>query len=150
MCQSLPVHVREFEERDRAALIRLWTACGLTRPWNDPGRDIDRKLALDDHGLLVACDGDQLCGSVMAGYDGHRGWINYLAADPARRREGIGRRLVAEAEALLFGRGCPKINLQIRASNSEVVDFYRAVGYAEDDVLSMGKRLVYDEGHRGV
>jgi ribosomal protein S18 acetylase RimI-like enzyme len=137
--------IREYEPRDREGLIALWRACDLVRPWNDAGLDIERKLALRDGGLLVAVQGDTVCGSVMAGYDGHRGWINYLAADPSMRRQGIGRMLVSEAEALLAQRGCPKINLQIRSTNTHVAEFYRRIGYVDDDVVSMGKRLVDDE-----
>jgi ribosomal protein S18 acetylase RimI-like enzyme len=139
--------VRQYEPGDRDGLIGLWLACDLVRPWNDPGRDIERKLALGDGGLLVAVQDETVCGSVMAGYDGHRGWINYLATDPAMRRQGIGRVLVAEAEALLARRGCPKINLQIRSTNAQVADFYRRIGYADDDVISLGKRLVDDEAN---
>ena len=80
----------------------------------------------------------------MAGYEGHRGWINYLAVDPSRRRRGLGTRLMDEAEGLLGERGCPKINLQVRSSNAQVIAFYRAIGFALDDVVSMGKRLQQD------
>ena len=137
--------IRDYESGDRDGLIALWRACDLVRGWNDPARDIERKLALRDDGLLVAVHGDTLCGSVMAGYDGHRGWINYLATDPSMRHQGVGRMLVAEAEALLARRGCPKINLQIRSTNAQVAEFYRRIGYVDDDVISMGKRLVDDE-----
>jgi ribosomal protein S18 acetylase RimI-like enzyme len=137
--------IRPYESGDRAALIALWLACDLVRPWNNPARDIDRKLALQDGGLLVAVQEKTLCGSVMAGYDGHRGWINYLATDPSMRRQGVGRMLVAEAEALLAQRGCPKINPQIRSTNTQAAEFYRRVGYVGDDVIAMGKRLVADE-----
>jgi ribosomal protein S18 acetylase RimI-like enzyme len=81
----------------------------------------------------------------MCGYDGHRGWINYLAVNPAHRSAGLGRALMAEAERLLRAAGCPKINLQVRSSNAAVIAFYRAIGFAEDDVISMGKRLERDE-----
>ena len=83
----------------------------------------------------------------MVGYDGHRGWINYLATDPSMRRQGVGRVLVAAAEALLARRGCPKINLQIRSTNAHVAEFYRRIGYVDDDVISMGKRVVDDEAN---
>jgi len=136
--------VRQYEPGDRDGLIGLWLACDLVRPWNDPARDIERKLGLGDGGLLVAVHEVTVCGSVMVGYDGHRGWINYLATDPSMRRQGIGRMLVAKAEALLARRGCPKINLQIRSTNAQVAEFYRRIGYADDDVLSMGKRLIDD------
>ena len=137
------VSIRVFEERDRMALVELWTRCELTRSWNDPDRDIDRKLAVGDELLLVATQDRELVGSVMAGYDGHRGWVNYLAVEPGKRRAGVGRLLMAAAEERLAALGCPKINLQIRES-ADAVAFYAAVGFAEDDVLSMGKRLVDD------
>ena len=80
----------------------------------------------------------------MAGYEGHRGWINYLAVDPARRRRGLGTRLMAEAERLLEASGCPKIDLQVRSENTAVIDFYRALGYETGDVVSLGKTMIQD------
>ncbi len=88
-------------------------------------------------GRVIAC--------VMAGYEGHRGWLNYLAVAPEHQRRGYARAIVNEAERLLLQSGCPKINLQIRASNCEVIEFYRRLGYAVDDVVSMGKRLEHDD-----
>ena len=141
--------VRTFAEPDRAAVIRLWERCELTRPWNDPDRDIDRKLAVDPGGFLVGeidDDGhDTLVASVMAGYDGHRGWINYLAVDPDRRGRGHAAAMMAAAEELLRGRGCPKINLQVRTGNRPAIGFYEAIGYSHDEVVSLGRRLVDDE-----
>jgi ribosomal protein S18 acetylase RimI-like enzyme len=92
--------------------------------------------------FLVAIDDEMVVGSVMAGYEGHRGWINYLAVSPAWRGQGIGRRLMSEAERLLAASGCPKVNMQVRSENTGVIGFYRAVGYTIDDVVSLGKRLV--------
>ena len=138
------VIVREFGEPDRAAVVELWRGCGLLRPWNDPDLDIDRKLAVDDSMFLVAAIGNVVVGSLMAGYDGHRGWINYLAVDPARHRSGIGRLLMHHAEQRLADAGCPKINLQIRIDNSGAAAFYERLGFATDDAISMGKRLVVD------
>ncbi len=139
------VRIRAFVESDRAAVIELWSACDLVRSWNDPDRDIDRKLADSPELLLVANERERLVGTVMAGYDGHRGWINYLAVDPARRRAGLGRRLVDEAVRLLAERGCAKVNLQIREGNDAAVAFYERLGFGIDPVVSMGKRLVSDE-----
>jgi ribosomal protein S18 acetylase RimI-like enzyme len=87
----------------------------------------------------------ELVASVMVGYEGHRGWINYLAVSPAHQRKGFGRQMMAQAEQLLLAEGCPKINLQIRTSNAQVLAFYRAIGYLEDDVVSLGKRLESDQ-----
>jgi ribosomal protein S18 acetylase RimI-like enzyme len=136
--------IREFTGADEAALIRLWERCGLTRPWNDPREDIRRKLAVRPDLLLVGVIGGEVVGSVMVGYEGHRGWVNYLAVAPERRRRGLGRALVAEAERRLLGEGCPKINLLVRADNREAVAFYRRLGYGVDEVVSLGKRLVED------
>ena len=136
--------IRTFEENDRAAVIELWKACGLTRPWNDPNLDIDRKVAVGDDLFLVATVEDRLVGSVMAGYDGHRGWVNYLGADQSLQGTGLGRLLMDEAETRLKALGCPKINLQIRTENTGVQSFYRRLGYEPDDVVSMGKRLIAD------
>jgi ribosomal protein S18 acetylase RimI-like enzyme len=94
--------------------------------------------------LVGEIDG-KVVATCMAGYDGHRGWINYLAVSPERRRWGLARRIMAAAEEKLRRMGCPKINLQVRASNQEVIEFYRSIGYRIDDVLSMGKRLEEDE-----
>jgi ribosomal protein S18 acetylase RimI-like enzyme len=135
---------RPYRIEDREALVSLWRVCDLTRPWNDPYRDIERKLSVDADNLLVLEDGDRLIGSVMVGYDGHRGWINYLAVHPDHQRQGFGHLLMAEAETRLQLRGCPKVNLQVRRSNRAAVEFYRQIGYTVDDVVSLGRRLIDD------
>jgi len=136
--------IRPFADADEDAVVALWERCGLTRPWNDPRKDIDRKRAVQREWFLVATDGGAIVGSVMAGYEGHRGWINYLAVDPGRRRDGLGRALMDAAEKRLLAAGCPKINLQIRSENGEAIAFYEAIGFREDKVLSFGKRLIPD------
>jgi ribosomal protein S18 acetylase RimI-like enzyme len=139
------VTIRPFHLSDEGAVIDLWRRCNLVRPQNDPAKDIQRKLRLQRELFLVATAGDgRIIGSVMVGYDGHRGWINYLATCPDHRLRGIGRALMNEAERLLRGLGCPKINLQVRTSNTDVIAFYRAIGFLQDDVLSFGKRLEKD------
>jgi ribosomal protein S18 acetylase RimI-like enzyme len=135
---------RPYRRDDREALVSLWRGCDLTRPWNDPYRDIERKLSVDADNLLVLEDGDRLIGSVMVGYDGHRGWINYLAVHPDHQWRGFGRLLMAEAEKRLQLLGCPKVNLQVRGSNQAAVEFYRRIGYTIDDVVSLGRRLIDD------
>jgi ribosomal protein S18 acetylase RimI-like enzyme len=140
------VNVRPFEPADLAGVVALWHACGLVRPWNDPHKDIARKLRVRPDLFLVGVLDREVVGSVMAGYEGHRGWINYLAVSPAHRRRGLGRRLMEEAERRLAECGCPKINLLVRKSNTEVIAFYQALGYAVDDVVSLGKRLEHDTG----
>lgn len=139
------VVIRPFQEKDSNRILELWQACGLVVPWNDPRKDIARKVEADPEGFLVLEWEGAVAASVMAGYDGHRGWINYLAVDPVYEGKGLGRRLMAAAEQLLRQRGCPKINLQIRRSNQQAIGFYRAVGFQEDEVLSMGKRLEKDD-----
>ena len=89
--------------------------------------------------------GGQVVATVMAGYEGHRGWLNYLAVAPEFQRRGLARQIVAEAERVLRKACCPKINLQIRTSNQAVIEFYRHLGYSVDDVVSMGKRLEHDD-----
>jgi len=140
------VKIRPFRATDTELVVALWEACELVRPWNDPRKDIERKLQVNPDLFLVAVDEDALVGSVMVGYEGHRGWINYLAVDPSRRKRGVGSRLMTEAERLLEEAGCPKINLQVRSENADVIAFYRARGYVVDDVVSLGKRLI-DDGH---
>lgn len=148
------MHIRGFEPSDADAVVALWEACALTRPWNDPRLDIARKLAVDDDLFLVGefgpADGlgradREIVATVMAGYDGHRGWVNYLAVDPGHRRQGLGAAIMAEAERRLVARGCPKLNLQVRTSNAAAVAFYERLGFARDDVVGLGKRLVDDD-----
>jgi ribosomal protein S18 acetylase RimI-like enzyme len=141
---STDLSVRVFSPMDTEAVIALWHDCDLTRPWNDPYHDIARKLSVQPQMFLVAVDRDAIVGSVMAGYDGHRGWVNYLAVAPSHRRYGIARMLMQHVEEMLKAMGCPKINLQIRANNEAVVGFYRAIGYHVDEVTSMGRRLIPD------
>jgi ribosomal protein S18 acetylase RimI-like enzyme len=136
--------IRSFQGGDDPAVIALWDDCELTRPWNDPSKDIARKGAVADDLFLVGLVGDAIVATVMAGYDGHRGWINYLAVHPSQQRHGFGRELMDEAERRLHARGCPKINLQVRASNAAAVAFYDRLGYTTDDVVSMGKRIEVD------
>jgi len=137
--------IRAFAEGDADEVVALWHLCGLTRPWNDPHRDISRKLEVQRELFLVDVDDDgSITGTVMAGYDGHRGWVNYLAVAPSARGSGRGRALMDEVERALTALGCPKLNLQVRAGNAEAVGFYRAIGYDVDDVVSMGRRLIAD------
>jgi ribosomal protein S18 acetylase RimI-like enzyme len=138
------IEIRPFRPDETESVVALWEACDLIRPWNDPRKDIERKLRVDPELFLVAVEDELVVGVVMAGYEGHRGWINYLAVDLGRRRQGLGKRLMAAAERLLAERGCPKINLQVRSENADVIAFYVALGYMKDDVVSLGKRLVND------
>ncbi|HWV90898.1 MAG TPA: GNAT family acetyltransferase [Burkholderiales bacterium] len=139
------MHIRTFHAADEGAVVALWDECGLTRPWNDPHKDIARKLEVQPELFLVGAVDEAVIASVMAGYEGHRGWMNYLAVAPRFRGRGYGRALVEHVERLLLERGCPKINLQVRASNPAAVAFYRRLGYAQDESISLGKRLIVDD-----
>jgi len=138
------ITIRPFAPDDEDAVVALWGSAGLTRPWNDPHRDIARKLRVRPEWLLVAVAGAEIVGSVMVGYDGHRGSVNYLAVLPAHRRAGVGRALMAAAERVLREAGCPKLNLQIRGTNRVAVGFYESLGYTQDDVVCLGRRLEHD------
>ena len=136
--------IRAFRSADETDVIALWRECGLVRPWNDPGKDIARKMQVNPGWFLVAESNGRIVASVMVGYEGHRGWINYLAVDPALQRSGLGRTLMNEAERILRAAGCPKINLQVRRTNGGVIAFYERLGFVADDVVSLGKRLEQD------
>jgi ribosomal protein S18 acetylase RimI-like enzyme len=138
--------VRPFDDADEDAVVALWERCGVTRPWNDPHRDIARKRLVQREFFLVADAGGDVVGTAMFGYEGHRGWVNYLATDPAWRRRGIAAELMSRGEALLTAVGCPKLNLQMRAGNADAAAFYEGIGYARDDVVCYGKRLIPDGG----
>jgi ribosomal protein S18 acetylase RimI-like enzyme len=136
--------IRSFKLKDENSVVQLWHDCGLVVPWNDPRRDIQRKLKTQPEMFLVASSNGQIIATVMAGYDGHRGWIYYLAVHPEYRRNGLGKRMLAEAESRLRAAGCPKINLQVRSTNTKVIAFYKRCGFKEDPVMSLSKRLEID------
>lgn len=138
------MQIRSFRPSDEGAVIALWQACGLTRPWNDPGRDIARKLTVQPELFLVGEIDGAIVASAMAGYDGHRGWVNYLGVAPAWRGRGFARALMGRVEAELLALGCPKLNLQVRADNVAALGFYTALGYGQDAAVSLGKRLIPD------
>jgi len=139
------MRIRPFHPDDETAVIALWRDCDLVRPWNDPHKDIARKLKVRPDLFLVGEFERAVVATVMAGYDGHRGWLYYLGVAPRHQHKGFGRAIVAEAERLLRLEGCPKINLQVRTSNHRVIEFYRRIGFSIDDVASMGKRLEPDQ-----
>ncbi len=141
----LPMYIRPFQPADTEAVVSLWQACGLTRPWNDPYRDIQRKLAEQPELFLVGDVDGVLMASAMVGTDGHRGWLYYLAVAPAHQRRGHARRLVATAEQLLTERGCPKLQLMVRWDNAAILGFYATLGYVEAEVVTLGKRLIADD-----
>ncbi|HEX6888285.1 MAG TPA: GNAT family N-acetyltransferase [Candidatus Nanopelagicales bacterium] len=162
------MRIRPFAPTDRGPVIDLWHRCGLVRPWNDPDRDLDRKLADSPWGMLVGVadpgrrpetrgpssgpdSGDAAHGSVIAsmmvGYDGHRGSVFYLAVDPVHQGRGHGTALMAHAEQLLLARGCPKLHISVRADNAAVIAFYERRGYqleGADHAVTLGRRLIVD------
>jgi len=141
---SAALEIRPFARADTDAVIEVWRLSGLVRPTNDPRKDIARKLKVRPDLFLVGVLGGTIVATVMAGYDGHRGWINYLGVLPQYQRRGYARRMLAEGERLLRAEGCPKINLQVIASNAQAIAFYEKIGFAQDPVLSFGKRLEHD------
>ncbi len=136
--------IRLYDSKDEAGLIALWQACGLVNPKNDPAKDIRRKLKVKPGWLLVGVEKSRIVASAMAGYEGHRGWVNYLAVLPDSQKRGLGREILSHAEKKLARLGCPKINLQVRKGNEAVLGFYREMGYQVEEVLSLGKRLIDD------
>ncbi len=130
--------IRYFTEDDRRQVVRLWkTVFAGDPPHNEPDSVITAKLKVDEL-LFVAVDSGTLVGTVMAGYDGHRGWLYSVAVDPQQQQNGIGRQLVEHALAVLRELGCLKVNLQVRATNTDVVAFYQRLGFTTEDRVSMG------------
>ena len=138
----MKINIRPFRETDQEDIITLWEKVFPdAQPHNNPARDIRTKREVQPELFLVALLEDQVVGTAMAGFDGHRGWVYYLGVDPEYQRHGIGTSLMKRVESRLLGMGCPKLNLQIRANNFEVQAFYESLGYFAEDRLSMGKKL---------
>ena len=136
--------IRPYHKEDRRDVIDLWIKCNLVVPANNPEKDIERKLVVNPELFLVGLLNDSLVATCMAGYEGRRGWINYLAVEPQYRRQGFATVIMNTAEKLLKSMGCIKINLQVRTSNRAVIQFYKSIGFSNDDVVSLGKRLASD------
>src|SRR5882724_2715023 len=136
--------IRPYRSADEDAVVGLWVACQLIGPKNNPRRDIARKLRVNPEWFLVGELDGKIVATCMVGYEGHRGWINYLAVAPECQRRGIAGQIMDEAERLLRQVGWPKINLQVRTTNAQVIEFYKSIGFQMDDVFSMGKRLEMD------
>ena len=137
--------IRTFARAYEAAVVALWRAAGLTRPWNDPHADIARKQTVQPELFLVGELDGEIVGSAMAGYDGHRGSVYYLAVSPAHQQSGHARALMAEVERRLEALGCPKLNLMVRHDNQVAIGFYARIGYDTQQVVALGKRLIVDE-----
>ena len=137
--------VRPYLSADENAVVELWRKCNLLRSWNNPKQDIKRKLGVGSELYLVGLVDDKVVATVMGGYEGHRGWVNYLAVDPTYQRRGLGQQIMEAVEKKILAMGCPKINLLIRMDNKAAVKFYESIGYEMDEVVSMGKRLVEEE-----
>ena len=140
----MPLQIRSFTAGDTDAVIEVWRRSGLLHPDNDPRKDIARKLKVRPDQFLVGTVGGTVVATIMIGYDGHRGWIYYLGVLPEHQRRGHARRMLDKAERLLRLEGCPKINLQVRTTNASVLSFYERVGYSDNALLSLGKRLERD------
>ena len=138
------MHIRPFQDHDTSAVISLWQACGLTRPWNDPAKDIERKLTVQPDLFLIGELGGRIIASAMGGYDGHRGNVYYLGIHPDHQGRGDGAAIMSALEARLLAMGCPKVNLLVRGGNQTVEGFYATLGYERQDAGSYGKRLVPD------
>ena len=141
---ATPLFIRPFQTEDEASVVSLWQLCELTVPWNNPYKDIARKLKVQPELFLVGMLDSLLIATVMGGYDGHRGWINYLAVHPDFQGQGYAQQVMENVESELRKRGCPKINLQIRSGNARVMAFYQKLGFTDDQALNMGKRLEED------
>ncbi|HZS84037.1 MAG TPA: GNAT family acetyltransferase [Stellaceae bacterium] len=140
--------IRAYRDADLGAVIDLWRACDLIRPWNPPAHDIAFCRSSGHGELFVAEAEGRIVGTVMAGHDGHRGWIYYVGVDPARRRDGLGTALMAHAESWLARQGVLKVQLLIRETNTAVAAFYERLGYAVEPRLVMAKRLDRGDGQK--
>ena len=138
------IYFRDIEDGDIEAVVKLWRDCALTRPWNDPYKDISFARKGNDSTILVAVSGGAIVASVMVGHDGHRGMLYYVAVDPDHQGHGIGKAAVRAAEAWLRARGVWKVNLLVRSENDKVRGFYETLGYEVNPVFCMARRIVPD------
>ena len=139
------MNIKPYHPDNQQAVINLWQACDLVVSWNDPIKDIERKMRVDPDLFLIAELSGEIVATVMGGYEGHRGWINYLAVSPDHQRKGYARAMMQQVEVLIQAKGCPKINLQVRGTNTNVIKFYQAIGYDVENVVGLGKRLIPDD-----
>ena len=135
------MRIRTFDEADSEVVIGLWERCGLLQPSEDPREIVRRKASWQPELFLVGEENGLVIATVMAGYEGNRGWVSKLAVEPECQRKGLGRSIMQEAERRLSAVGCPKINLQVRVGNEKVIGFYEGLGFVTEPRVSMGKRL---------
>ena len=141
MLEAATVEIGELREAEIEAAVALWREAGLLRPWNDPRADIRLALAGPSSAMIAARAQARLAATVMVGWDGHRGWIYYLAVARDLQRRGIGARMVKAAEDWLAERGAPKLNLLVRAENEAVLGFYELLGYRRSDTVLLQRVL---------
>lgn len=142
--------IRTYQDKDQSQVIALWKECGLLVAWNNPYTDIERKVSHSPDLFFVVeneQNSDEITAVVMVGYDGHRGNINYLAVKPELQGSGLGKSIMAFSEKTLIERGCPKINLFVRATNSKVIQFYKGLGFTVETAVGIGKRLIDDDSY---
>jgi len=135
------MEISRLDMSEAAQAAALWEESGLVRAWNDPQADIEAALACATSTILAAREGGRVIGTVMAGYDGHRGWLYYVAVTPSQRGRGLGRALMTAAEQWLAEQGARVIRLMVRAENEGVTSYYRSLGYEDSNMLVLGKRL---------
>ena len=139
------MEIVEYKPEYESAVIELWERCELTRPWNNPRVDIERKMKEKPELFLVGLIDGRVTASAMGGYEGHRGWVNYLAVEPEYQRQGLGKRMMGAIEERLLQIGCPKINIQVRTGNTGALNFFKKIGYNVEERISLGKRLIEDQ-----
>ena len=137
--------IRPYIDTDLEDIIQLWERCDLTRPWNNPEIDIFRKAAQKDELFLVAVKDQTIIATLMGGYDGHRGWINYLAVHPNHQRNGIATALIQHSEKRLIALGCPELQILVPKEHIDIQNFYEQLGYDEKEVVCLAKRLISDQ-----
>lgn len=139
------MEIRVFRQGDFDEVITLWERCDLLRPWNDPEMDIERKMQYGAELFLVAEVSGEVVGTVMGGYDGHRGSAYYLGVHPDYRGRGIANALITRLEKKLIARGCPKLQIMVREENDLVTGLYERIGYDQQETITLGKRLIEDD-----
>ena len=139
--------IRMYLPDDKVRVITLWQECGLIVPWNNPETDVERKHSDSPELFFVGEMNGELIASCMGGYDGHRGWIYFLAVKQSHRNRGVASKMVEHVESALVDMGCPKVELMVRNSNEGVIAFYNKNNYKSEAVVVLSKRLIDDDPH---